>query len=316
MKSIHLGLAILTMFIFMNARGQIIKAPRASLDNLDSFKYQTHYLQIEPGLEMAYIDEGKKEDPIVLLLHGEPNWSFVYRNIIPVLVENGYRVVAPDLIGFGRSDKFENAQSYTYSNQTKWLKSFLSDLNLSEINLFAHDWGGMIVLRIIAERPELFSKVIISYAFLFTGEEEIPESFGQWKDFALNNPDFKPGQVMNWGSNKDLPEEIIHTYNLPFPDEKHMLAVRKYPSLIPMDPSDEEALINKKRRAQLRSFDKPFLTVWGDNEDKMWKDKDSILQLEVPGAKNLDHKKLKANHFIQEDQPAALAKLMVAFFIE
>lgn len=298
----------------MNARGQILKGPREALDTLDSFKYQTHFLQIEPGLEMAYIDEGKQEDPLVLLLHGEPNWSYVYRNIIPVLVKNGYRVVAPDLIGFGRSDKFLNAENYTYSNQTKWLKSFLSELNLSEINLFAHDWGGMIALRIIAERPELFSKVIISYAFLFTGEEEIPESFNQWKDFALNNPDFKPGLVMNWGSHKDLSEEIIHAYNLPFPNEKHMLAVRKYPSLIPLDSSDEEALINKRLRAQIKTFDKPFLTVWGNNEDGMWKGKDSILQLEVSGAKNLDHKRLNANHFIQEDQPVALAEIMLNFF--
>lgn len=157
---------------------------------------------------MHYLDEGDRKRPIVLLLHGEPSWSFLYRNIIPPLVKHGYRVIAPDLIGFGKSDKLVEKSLYTYKNHTTWLIAFIERLGLDGINLYCHDWGGMIALRIVATNPDLFSSVIVSYAFLFTGEEQIPGSFLEWQNFSQTDTAFLPGSIVAWGSYAELSDDI------------------------------------------------------------------------------------------------------------
>lgn len=284
------------------------------LPKIENFAFQINYLEVAPNLKMAYIDEGNKANPVVLLLHGEPSWSYTFRTIIPTLVDNGFRVIAPDLIGFGFSDKFQNAANYTYTNQTNWLQTFINQMHLTNIHLFGHDWGGMIGLRIIAKQPSLFSAVIISYAYLFTGEEPIPESFYGWVDFAKNNPDFQPGVVINWGTNTQLSATTVAAFNAPYPSEASKTALRIYPSLIPTDKNNEESKINKALWKDLKNFNKPFLTVWGNHNDAMWVGKDTILQQEIRGAKGLNHQILTSNHFITEDQPKVLATIMVDFF--
>lgn len=309
---------VLTLFLCFTSTilfSQKIITSNTSLKNqLTDFNYNINYIKVDNNLNMAYVDEGEKDAPIVLLLHGEPSWSYSFRNMIPALVKSGYRVIAPDLIGFGFSDKFSTAEKYTYTNQTKWVTAFLEKMKLKNINLFAHDWGGMIALRIIADKPTLFSKVSISYAYLFTGLEQVPESFYGWVDFAQNNKDFNPGLVLNWGSNTKLTEKTINDYNLPYTNEIDKIAVRKFPSLIPTDKLDKEALINKKLMEKLKLFDKPFLTIWGNHSDEMWVGKDTILQQTILGAQNLDHKILESNHFITEDQHEALVEILISFF--
>ena len=275
---------------------------------------QYQLVQVDKGINMAYLDLGNSNHPTILLLHGEPNSSFIYRNIAPNLVKQNFRVIIPDLVGFGYSDKPKNAPIITYSNHTKWLNNFIDTLKLTNINLFAHDWGGMISLRIIAEKPKFFNKVAVSYSYLFEGNEEIPKSFIGFVNYAKNDATFSPGNIMDWGTNTKLPDTIKAVYDSPFKIESDYHAVRKFPSLIPDKISDLEAIINKNLNKKLKLFSKPFITIWGNNQDLMWKGKDSILQQNIVGAKNQIHYILDSNHFIQEDKPEKLTNILIAFF--
>ena len=282
---------------------------------IDFFSSQNYkYSKVDTDLQMAYLDLGDINDPIVLLIHGEPNNSFIYRNIAPNLIKEHFRVIIPDLIGFGYSDKPKNSEIITYSNETKWLTNFIHNLNLKNIHLFAHDWGGMLALRIIAKEPNTFTKVAVSYCFLFEGNEVIPKSFIGFKNYAKNDSTFQAGNIMNWGSNVTLPDSIIAKYNSPFQKKSDFNAIRKFPSLIPISNNDPEAILNIKLNQNLRNFKKPFITIWGNNNDLMWKGKDSILQHMIPGSKSETHYSLNANHFIQEDKPEELSKILIDFF--
>lgn len=272
------------------------------------------FVEVDQSIQMAYLDIGNKNHPIVLLLHGEPNSSFVYRNIAPNIAKNGFRVIIPDLVGFGFSSKPKNADIITYANETKWLHAFLKQLNLNNINLFAHDWGAMISLRIVAEEPTKFNKVAISYGYLFEGTEEIPESFKGFRNYAKNASDFLPGNIMDWGSDINLSDSIKAIYNSPFKVKSDYNVVRKFPSLIPMQEKDPEAILNKKLNEKLKYFDKPFITIWGNHKDLMWTGKDKLLQQNITGAKNHKHYMLESNHFIQEDQPVELTNILIDFF--
>ena len=277
---------------------------------------QYKFTKVDTDINMAYLDIGNINDPIILLLHGEPNNSFVYRNIAPLLVEQNFRVIIPDLVGFGHSDKPKNPNIISYLNQTNWLNSFINNLKLTEINLFAHDWGGMISLRIVAEQPNLFKKVAVSYSYLFEGDESIPDSFNGFINYAKNDSTFSPGNIMDWGTRIKLPDSIKAKYDSPFQHESDYYFVRKFPSLIPSETDDSEAILNKKLNEKLRRFNKPFITIWGNNEDLMWRGKDTILQKSIIGAKNQTHYILNSDHFIQEDQPVELAKILITFFKE
>lgn len=282
---------------------------------IDFFSNQNyHYITVGNGLKMAYLDLGSTNDSIILLLHGEPNSSFIYRNIAPALVKQHFRVLIPDLVGFGYSDKPTNAEIITYSNQTKWLNNFIENLKLTNIHLFAHDWGGMIALRIVATKPQLFSKVAVSYSYLFEGHENIPESFIGFKNYAKNDASFAAGNIIDWGTNTKLPDSIKAVYNKPFKIETDFNAIRKFPSLIPIHKNDPEAILNRQLNKKLNLFNKPFITIWGNHSDLMWIGKDSILNNNIIGAKNQKHFTLKANHFIQEDKPIELTKILIDFF--
>lgn len=275
-----------------------------------------NFTQVDNNLKMAYLDFGSKENPTILLLHGEPNSSFVYRNIAPLLIQQNYRVIIPDLIGFGYSDKPTDSNLISYSNQTKWLQKFIDNLKLNNIHLFAHDWGGMISLRNVAKNPELFKKVAVSYSYLFEGDEIVPKSFLGFVNYAKNEPSFSAGNIMNWGSNTKLSDSIISKYDAPFQNKSDFISVRKFPSLIPLDKEDNEAIINRELNKKLRLFTKPFITIWGNHKDAMWIGKDSILQKNIIGAKNRKHYTLESNHFIQEDKPVELTQILIHFFKE
>lgn len=283
--------------------------------NLDFFTSEQYkFMLVDKDIKMAYLDIGGIDNPIVLLLHGEPNSSFVYRNIAPYLVEQNFRVIIPDLVGFGYSDKPRKLDVITYSNHTKWLNNFIDNLKLTDINLFAHDWGGMISLRIVAERQNLFSKVAVSYSFLFEGKEKIPESFNNFVNYAKNDPAFSAGNIMDWATNIKLPDSIKAKYNQPFIIKSDYNAVRKFPSLIPTNEQDNEAIINQRLNKKLNFYDKPFVTIWGNHNDLMWTGKDTILQKNIIGAKNQTHYILESNHFIQEDKPIELTQILINLF--
>ena len=294
---------------------KIIRTPENRFENLSGYNFSSNYFYVEEGLRLHYLDEGDKDHPIVLLLHGEPSWSYLYRKMIPVLCDNNFRVIAPDLIGFGKSDKWVEQSAYSYQNHIGWLEKFIEALDLQSINLFCQDWGGLIGLRVVANRPERFSKVVVSNTMLPTGKGKTPEVFLQWREFSQKSPDFNIGQVINMGTVQSLSEEVIAGYNAPFPSEEYKAGARIFPMLVPIDEEDAEAISNKKAWQVLKQWDKPFLTIFGD-ADFIMKGAEKIFQEHVPGAQNQDHKMLHAGHFIQEEKGEELAQLLIEFINE
>lgn len=307
-----LGTALVGLLLFSCKNNKNSTHETVNVDFFTNKHYQ--YTTVGDALKMAYLDIGNSNAPVILLLHGEPNSSFIYRNIAPELVKQHFRVIIPDLVGFGYSDKPKNAELITYSNQTKWLNNFIHSLKLKNIHLFAHDWGGMIGLRIVATQPHLFSKVAVSYSYLFEGVEQIPESFIGFVNYAKKEPSFSAGNIMDWGTNIKLSDSIKAMYDKPFQSKTDYNSVKKFPSMIPIHKNDPAAILNTAFNKKLKEFTKPFITIWGNHTDLMWQGKDSILQKNIAGAKNQTHYTLASNHFIQEDKPAALTQILIDFF--
>lgn len=290
-----------------------IRTPEERFEGLPDYDFHSNYLDVGEELRMHYLDEGDKEDPIVLLLHGEPSWSYLYRKMIPVLVNNGFRALAPDLIGFGKSDKPVEKSSYSYQAHLIWLKTFLNKLDLNQITLFCQDWGGLLGLRLITELEDLFDLVIASNTGLPTGDIPMPETFLKWREFSQNSPSFDIGRVIQAGTIKDLSEEVISAYNAPFPAEEYKAGARMFPTLVPATPEEQEANNNRLAWKKLMQWKKPFLTVFGDGDDIM-RGAEKAFQKLVPGAAGQKHTILHAGHFIQEEQGEQLAQIIVEFY--
>ncbi len=289
---------------------KILRTPEDRFEKLPDFDFNVHYTTID-DLQMAYIDEGEGET--VLLLHGEPSWSFLYRRMIVKLKRSGYRVVVPDLIGFGRSDKPVEASAYTYENHVHWVLSFINQLELTNINLFCQDWGGLIGLRIAAFHQELFARIVASNTFLPTGDRPAPEAFLKWQQFAKYAEHFDIGKVIQMGTVTELTEEEIAAYNAPFPDESYKVGARVFPSIVPTEKDDPQAQINREAWQLLSGFSKPFLTAFGDS-DPITAGAEKVIQKLVPGCKGFYHPIISGGgHFIQEDKPDMLATIIHNF---
>lgn len=293
---------------------EIIRTPENRFENLKDYDFKGNYIDVEKGLRLHYLDEGNNHKPTVLLLHGEPSWSYLYRKMIPVLSDR-FRVIAPDLIGFGKSDKLVNKQDYSYQNHINWISTFIEKLDLRNIILFCQDWGGLLGLRIITEMDNRFDMVIASNTTLPTGKIPMPESFMQWKAFSQHSIGFNIGKVIDMGTVEPLSEKVLEAYNAPFPSEEYKAGARIFPALVPIEPEDPESIKNLKSWERLKSWDKPFLTVFGD-EDNIMIGAEKILQNLVPGAKGQNHKILNAGHFIQEEKGEELAELIIEFYNE
>ena len=293
----------------------IIKTPQERFQNLPDYPFSPNYLEVEEGLNMHYVDEGEQNAPIVLLLHGEPSWSYLYRKMIPVLVKNGFRAIAPDLIGFGKSDKLTEKSDYTYSRHLNWMRSFIQKLDLNNMMLFCQDWGGLLGLRLITEMEERFSLVVASNTTLPTGDIPMPESFQKWKEFSQHSPKFNIGMVIQHGTLQDLSEEVIVAYNAPFPSEEYKAGARIFPTLVPASPDDPESNNNRLAWKKLMQWKKPFLTIFGDGDDIM-RGAEKALQKFIPGTKGQKHTLLNAGHFIQEEKGEELAQLITEFYKE
>lgn len=280
------------------------------------FPFDASYVQVDPaGLVMAYIDEGPRDAPTVLLLHGEPSWSYLYRKMIPPLLDRGYRVVAPDLIGFGRSSKPTRRSDYSYASHTRWLLSFIELVDLHDITLFAQDWGSLLGLRLVGEREHLFAGVVIGNGFLpdgslFTGGK-IPwksaAAFLTWRTFSQLSPILPIGKVLNVGSQGKLTAEEIRAYEAPFPGRKYTAGAREFPALVPMRPSDPEARRNAKAWKTLERWNKPFVTAFSHG-DPIMRGLDEVLQRRIPGASGQRHIRVKGGHFLQERSPLELTE--------
>ena len=296
---------------------QVLRTPDDRFQCLPGFAFEPRYVEVPTGeegaLRMAYIDEGPREAEIVLLLHGEPSWSFLYRKMIPVLVRAGLRAVAPDLIGFGRSDKPAAREDYTYQRHVDWVKAFLAATDLHRVTLFCQDWGGLLGLRIVGEEPGWFDRVVAANTFLPTGDQPMPEAFFQWRQFSQTVPELPVGNIVKLGCAREVPPEVIAAYDAPFPDESYKAGARAFPALVPASPDDPASEPNRRAWETLKRFDRPFLTAFGDS-DPITRGADRVLQGLIPGAAGQPHTTLeRAGHFLQEDDGEALGRIVADF---
>ena len=296
---------------------KVLRTPESQFAGLSGFDFEPHYLQVDDfeggELRMHYLDEGPQNGQVVLLMHGEPSWCYLYRKMIPIITAAGYRAIAPDLIGFGRSDKPADRNDYTYARHVDWMQSFLDQLDLKEINLVCQDWGGLLGLRLVAENPDRFTSVVAANTFLPTGDNNLGSAFEKWRQFSQETPEFHIAGVIKGGTVTPLSEEVIKAYNAPFPDESYKEGARQFPMLVPATPNDPASEANRNAWEVLRQWDKPFLTAFSDS-DPVTAGAEKYLQKFIPGAKGMDHVTIKnGGHFLQEDQPEALAEAVVRF---
>jgi haloalkane dehalogenase len=290
----------------------ILRTPDDRFENLPGYPYAPHYVEVD-GVRMHYVDEGPRDGAVILLLHGEPSWSYLYRKMIPPLVEAGHRCVAPDLVGFGRSDKPAAMSDYTYDGHIAWMNGLIDGVGLEDITLFCQDWGGLIGLRIVADRPELFARVVAANTFLPTGREPVSDAFRAWRKFSQESDSFDVGRIIDRATITDLSAEEIGAYDAPFPDDSYKAGARIFPSLVPIDADNEDAKANQAAWGKLMAFDKPFLTAFGDS-DPITRGGDRMLQAAIKGAKGQPHTTVEnAHHFLQEDAGPKLAEIISSF---
>ena len=296
---------------------EILRTPEERFANLPDYDFEPHYTEILDAtlgsLRMHYVDEGPQDGAVVLLLHGEPTWSYLYRAMIPPLSAAGFRVLAPDFIGFGKSDKPTDRNAYSYLGHVTWMKDWLARLSVSDMTFFGQDWGGLIGLRLVAENPDLFSRVMIGNTALPTGDHDLGDAFKQWREFSQASPTFNIGGIVSRGTVRGLNEAEIAAYDAPFPDERYKAGARAFPMLVPATPADPAASAQKAAWENLQRFQKPFLTCFSD-KDVIMKGGERIFQKRIPGAADQPHFITgNAAHFLQEDAGPLLAEKLIAF---
>jgi haloalkane dehalogenase len=267
-------------------------------------------VDVGDALRLHYVDEGPRDGRAVLLLHGEPTWSFLYRKMIPVLTRAGLRAVAPDLIGFGRSDKPAQQRDYSYGRHVGWMRSFIEALDLRELTLFGQDWGSLIGLRLAAENQERFARIVIGNGFLPTAQQRVPPAFRVWRAFARYSPLFPVGRIVASGCVTKLSPAVRAAYDAPFPSRAFQAGARVFPALVPTDPDDAAVPANRAAWDTLGAWNKPFLTLFGKNDPILGK-ADAPLQAHVPGARGQPHERFWGGHFVQEDRGDHLAAAIV-----
>jgi haloalkane dehalogenase len=289
-----------------------LRTPDERFVNLPDYNYEPRYIEID-GLRMHYVDEGSFLGDTILLLHGEPSWSYLYRKMIPVFLSAGYRAIAPDLFGFGRSDKPVNRNDYSYQFHVDAITALVEKLDLENLTLFGQDWGGLIGLRVAAENPDRFSRIVAANTFLPTGDQPAGEAFLKWRDYSQSVPEFHVGGIIKGAVVNTLPDEVIAAYDAPFPDESYKAGARAFPTLVPITPDNPASAANRKAWEVLRNWRKPFLTAFSDS-DPVTRGGDRAFQKLVPGTQNQPHTTIVgAGHFLQEDKGEELAALVVEF---
>ncbi len=296
---------------------KLVRTPEERFALLPGYPFAPHYAEVaDPDgtkLRVHYVDEGPASADPVLMLHGEPSWSYLYRKVIPVVSGAGLRAVAPDLVGFGRSDKPTERGDYTYARHVGWMAALIEALDLRNITLLCQDWGGLIGLRLVAEHPERFARVVAANTFLPTGDQRPPDAFFAWQQFSQGVPEFPAGKIVSMACARGLADEQVAAYDAPFPDESYKAGARQFPMLVPSSPDDPAAPANRKAWEVLTRWNKPFLTAFGDS-DPITRGGDRVLQAKIPGALGQPHRTLeKAGHFLQEDVGEELGRLVVDF---
>lgn len=296
---------------------EILRTPESCFADLPDFPWQPTYREITDSqghaLRIASIEAGPADGPCVLLMHGEPSWSFLYRFMIAKLVEGGCRVVAPDLVGFGRSDKPAATSDYTYARHVEWMSRWFEAAELSDVTLFCQDWGGLIGLRLVAAYPERFARVVTANTFLPTGDRPAGPAFDAWKQFSQTVPVFPVGQIIQRATVRKLSDAEVAAYDAPYPEERFKAGARIFPALVPVTPDNPEAPANRAAWEVLSGFNKPWLTLFSD-QDPITKGGDQLFQKLVPGtAEQPHHVMVGGGHFLQEDVGVELAERILAW---
>jgi haloalkane dehalogenase len=291
---------------------EVLRTPDERFANLPGYGLTPHYVTVD-GLRVHYVDEGPRGAAPVLLLHGEPSWSYLYRKMIPIISAAGHRSIAPDLVGFGRSDKPAARSDYTYQRHVDWMRGVIEHLDLRGITLVCQDWGGLIGLRLAAEHPQRFARIVAANTFLPTGDVAPGPAFQAWREYSQTTPEFHVGGIVKGGCVTELPPAVIAAYNAPFPDDRYKSGARQFPLLVPATPDDPAAAPNRAAWEVLRRWSKPFLTAFSDT-DPITAGGDRVMQREIPGAQGQTHTTITgAGHFLQEDRGEELARVIVEF---
>ncbi len=327
---------------------EFVRTPDERFENLHGYPFAPNYTEVDDSeggkLRMHYLDEGPGDGQIVLCMHGQPSWSYLYRNMIPILTEAGYRCIAPDLVGFGRSDKPTSIDDYTFARHVEWVRQMISNLGLKDITLIGQDWGGLIGLRVAAENEDLFARIVVANTGLPTGapipkemEEAIYKKFNEtpglppremmmkmatatdgfgffyWIKYCAEYPDFKVTDIIQPGDGNPFPEEVQAGYGAPFPDNSYMSGARKFPTLVPILPNDEAIPANKAAWEVFEKWEKPVITAFSNN-DMVTAGGEKQFQDRVPGAKGQKHTAIDGGgHFLQDARAAELSEVIIGF---
>lgn len=292
---------------------KVLRTPDSAFADIDDFPFAPHYLEItDPDdgtkLRVHYVDEGPRDAPIVLMMHGEPSWCYLYRHMIAPVVAAGYRVIAPDLIGFGKSDKPSKKADYSYARHVGWMRQWVEALDLTNMTLVCQDWGSLIGLRLVADMPDRFSAVVLSNGGLPEGGPA-PRAFAIWRAFATWSPIFRIGSIVNMGVKRTLSAAEIAAYNAPFPDSSYKAGARIFPSFVPFE--NNVAVPDQKRAWKVfDQWDKPFLCCFSDG-DPVTRGGESRFIGRVPGTAGQPHRTLKGGHFVQEDDPEGFVQAIL-----
>ncbi len=295
-----------------------LRTPDERFDTLPGYPFPPKYTEVPSGdgdepLRVHYIDEGPSGGPAVLLLHGEPSWSYLYRRMVPVLVHAGLRTIAIDLVGFGRSDKPAHRGDYTYQRHVDWIRAAVEAIGARDLTFVGQDWGGLIGLRIVAEDPDRFARVVAANTFLPTGDRHPGDAFLAWQRYSQETPEFDVGGIVNGGCLTALSQAVIDAYDAPFPDDRYKEGARQFPMLVPTSPDDPAAEANRAAWKVFERWDKPFLCAFSDS-DPITRGAEKVFQSVVPGARGREHPTIVgAGHFLQEDKGEDLAAVVAEF---
>ncbi|HEU5033278.1 MAG TPA: haloalkane dehalogenase [Mycobacteriales bacterium] len=299
---------------------QILRTPDDRFQAVPDFPWEPRYVEVAAGdgssavVRIAYVEAGPADGPVVLCLHGEPTWSFLYRKVLRVLADGGCRAVAVDLVGFGRSDKPAATSDYTYARHVEWVRAAVFDrLDLRGVTLLAQDWGGLIGLRLVAENPDRFARVVAANTGLPDGRHEMPEVWWMFRDAVERAERLEISRFIAAGCLKPPDEEVLAAYDAPFPDESFKAGARVFPALIPTTPDDPGGVANQKAWQVLSSLDLPFLCAFSDG-DPITGAMGPVLAKTMPGAAGREHPTIRgAGHFLQEDAGEELGRVVVEF---